>query len=162
MVTSILCSCSLGLCSLSSGGWGCTTLGSALFNHLAAGMALCFVSCSGLKGAEQPPPTLSLFWNYLCMLLTYWKGLISSHFSSRCSSLLDCCLVPFLALSLCSWKPAWAQLARTEVWDRVYGREGFGTGACSCLPPPASQHGLLLMIDLLMLAIVQRVPGLIG
>lgn len=35
-------------------------------------------------------------------------------------------------------------------------------GACSCLPPPASQHGLLLMIDLLMLAIVQRVPGLIG
>lgn len=48
------------------------------------------------------------------------------------------------------------------MWDRVYGREGFGTGACSCLPPPASQHGLLLMIDLLMLAIVQRVPGLIG
>lgn len=161
MVTSILCSCSLGLCSLSSGGWGCTTLGRALFNHLAADMALCFVSCSGLTGAEQPS-RLSAFFGITCACFLHtgrdWFPPTSPAAVPRCWT---AAWFPSL-LSLCSWKPAWAQLARMEVWVRVYGREGFGTGACSCLPPPASQHGLLLMIDLLMLAIVQRVPGLIG
>jgi len=46
---------------------------------------------------------------------------------------------------------------------------GMGRQGCSCLPPPPpwqlapeSERGLLFVIDLLMLAIVQCVLGLIG
>lgn len=147
--------------SLNSLGPGCRPAGSSSFPPIAAEMAAALSALQGPLGLRSPPGSAFFGTAHARSVLERINFL----------PLLIAGLLPAPSL-LCSLAAS-AKLARTEVRDGSRtgglrsGRRSHQQGprrSCPLPPPPrpASERGLLFVIDLLMLAVVQCVLGLIG